>query len=86
MTSTDLFAALRRDVDLQQPLQTIATLKVQCLAAAEPVEPAVKIMRRRDVKHVMVTDTDDRIVGIVSMKDILRLILTASPKLAPDLG
>ncbi|HEU4420726.1 MAG TPA: CBS domain-containing protein [Planctomycetota bacterium] len=86
MTSTDLFAALRRDVDLQQPLQTIATLKVQCLGAFEPVERAVEIMRRRDVKHVMVTDTDDRIVGIVSMKDILKLILTASPKLAPDLG
>ncbi|HZN41503.1 MAG TPA: FAD-dependent oxidoreductase [Planctomycetota bacterium] len=86
VTSTDLFAALRRDVDLQQPLQTIATWKVQCLGPTEPVERAVEIMRRRDVKHVMVTDHDQRIVGIVSLKDILKLILTASPKPAPNLS
>ena len=86
VTSTDLFAALRRDVDLQQPLQTIATTKVHCLGAAEPVERAVEIMRRRDVKHVIVTDHDQRVVGIVSLKDILKLILTASPKPAQNLG
>jgi CBS domain-containing protein len=59
---------------------------VQCLGATEPVERAVEIMRRRDVKHVMVTDHDERIVGIVSLKDILKLILTASPKPAPNLS
>jgi CBS domain-containing protein len=34
----------------------------------------------------MVTDHDERIVGIVSLKDILKLILTASPKPAPNLS
>lgn len=75
VTSTDLFAALRRDVDLQQPLRSIATANVQCLAATDPVARAVEIMRRRNVKHVVVTDGDRRVVGLVSMKDILALVL-----------
>ncbi|HEX5051465.1 MAG TPA: FAD-dependent oxidoreductase [Planctomycetota bacterium] len=86
VTSTDLFAALRRDVDLQQPLQAIATANVQCLAATDTVERAVEIMRRRNVKHVVVTDADRAVVGLVSMKDILALILEASPKVAARRG
>ncbi len=79
VTSTDLFGALRRDVDLAQPLQAIATADVQCLRVTDPIERAVEVMRRRNVKHVIVTDAEQRVVGLVSMTDILRLIL-ASPR------
>ena len=86
VTSTDLFAALRRDVDLQQPLSAFATAHVQCLSVGEPVERAIEIMRRRDVKHVVVTDPEQRVVGLVSMKDILALMLAPSPKVAAEQG
>ena len=79
VTSTDLFAALRRDVDLGQPLLTIATVNVQCLSATDPIERAVEVMRRRNLKHVVITDADRKIVGLVSMKDILALILSDAP-------
>ena len=75
VTSTDLFSALRSDVEMQQPLQSFATANVQCTAADAPIERAVEIMRRRDVKHVVVVDGDQRVVGIVSIKDVLRLVL-----------
>ncbi|MEO6597509.1 MAG: CBS domain-containing protein, partial [Planctomycetota bacterium] len=78
VTSTDLFGALRRDVDLQQPLASIATTNVQCIGADESVERAVEIMRRRNVKHVVVTDHERRVTGLVSMKDILEQILEAA--------
>ena len=78
VTSTDLFAALRADVDLQQPLTAFATAAVQCVTADEPIERAVEIMRRRDVKHVVVTDADQRLVGMLSIKDILGLVLGAA--------
>jgi CBS domain-containing protein len=80
VTSTDLFAALRRDVDLQAPLASFATTRVQCLPADAPVERAIEIMRRRDVKHVVVTDPEQHVVGIVSIKDVLGL---AAPAPAP---
>lgn len=86
VTSTDLFGALRRDVDLQQPLPTIATANVQHLGADDPIERAVEIMRRRNVKHVVVTDAEQQVVGLVSMKDILALILTESPKAVAGRG
>lgn len=78
VTSSDLFGALRRDVDLKLPLRAFATAGVQCVSAATPIARAVEIMRRRDVKHVVVTDEMDRVVGMVSIKDVLRLVLGAA--------
>ena len=43
------------------------------------IERAVEIMRRRDVKHVVVVDAERRVVGIVSIKDVLRLVLANAP-------
>ena len=37
-------------------------------------------MRRRDVKHVVITDDDSRVAGILSLKDVLASVLTALPK------
>lgn len=78
VTSTDVFAALRADSDLQQPLLPLATRDVQCVEATTPIERAVEIMRRRDVKHVVVLDGDRRVVGMVSIKDVLRLVAGAA--------
>lgn len=85
VTSSDLFAALRRDANLQQPLAAIATSRVHQVDAAAPVRQAVEIMRRRDVKHVVVTDGEQRVVGIVSIKDILALVV-AAPTSAAAIG
>jgi NADH dehydrogenase len=86
VTSTDVFAALRSDVDLQQPLHTMASRSVQCVEAEAPIERAVEIMRRRDVKHVVVVDRERRVVGIVSIKDVLRLVLAHAPGAAAAMG
>lgn len=75
VTSTDLFAALRTDLDLGQSMLAIATTQVECVECATPVERAVEIMRRRNVKHVVVTDEQQHVVGIVSIKDVLRNVL-----------
>ncbi len=78
VTSTDLFGALRRDVDLAQPLQAIATAQVQCVSVDAPLERAIEIMRRRNVKHVVVVDAEQRAVGMVSIKDVLAIVLAAA--------
>jgi NADH dehydrogenase len=80
VTSSDLFGALQRDVDLQQPLRTFAVAAVQCVHAGDPIERAVEIMRRRNVKHVVVVDETSRVVGVVSIKDVLAVILAAAPR------
>ena len=82
VTSTDVFGALRSDVDLKQPLASLASKAVQCVTADAPIERAVEIMRRRDVKHVVVVDGERRVVGMVSIKDVLRLVLTHAPTAA----
>ena len=82
VTSTDVFGALRSDVDLKQPLASFGSRTVQCVTADAPIERAVEIMRRRDVKHVVVVDGERRVVGMVSIKDVLRLVLTHAPSTA----
>lgn len=71
-TSTDAFAALRRNVDLDLPLGPLATSRVHTLQQQCTVREAVALMRRYDVKHVVVTDGDQRLAGVVSIKDLLR--------------
>ena len=82
VTSSDLFGALRRDVDLDQPLRAIATISVQCVSADEPMARAIEIMRRRDVKHVVVVDAERHVVGIVSIKDVIARMLADAPAAA----
>ena len=38
------------------------------------------------MKHVVVTDADNRVVGLVSMKDILALIFAAAPAASAGSG
>ncbi len=82
VTSTDLFSALRRDVDLQLPVEAIATARVDCLDRDAPVARAMEIMRRRNVKHVVVVDADRKVAGIVSIKDVLRQVVVPAAETA----
>ncbi len=75
VTSSDLFGALRCDTDLEQPLAAIGTRRVECVTQEVPVARAIEIMRRRDVKHIVVTDDAARVVGILSLKDVLAHVL-----------
>jgi NADH dehydrogenase len=82
VTSTDLFAALRADAGLLQPLSSFATTRVRCLRPGDPIERAIEIMRRFDTQHAVVVDDGQRVVGMLSMKDVLRVILAGAPALA----
>jgi CBS domain-containing protein len=40
-------------------------------------------MRRRNVKHVVIVDGDRHVVGIVSIKDVLRQIVVPAAATVP---
>ena len=80
ITLTDLFYSLRKDVDLDQPLLEFATRKVVTVGPEDPVERAIELMRRYGIKHMPVADAERRVVGMLSFRDLVRVLLQAAPE------
>lgn len=74
-TRTDLYRARQRDLPLEQPLLPICTSHVRSLRTGEPVGRAVELMHRHGVKHVPILDGEDRVIGMVSFRDVLRELM-----------
>ncbi|MFG1607135.1 CBS domain-containing protein [Actinoplanes sp. NPDC049265] len=58
-------------------LATIATREMIMVEQAATVEEAVRAMRERGVRRLLVCDTDRKVVGIISLSD-LALLPTAA--------
>ncbi|MCC6670779.1 MAG: FAD-dependent oxidoreductase [Planctomycetes bacterium] len=81
-TRNDVYGALLGSVDLARPLLQDCAEVVRCVTPAEPVERVIELMRRHDVQYVPVVDDSRRLVGIVSVRDVVRRYLQAVPALA----
>ncbi len=53
---------------------------VACCAAGEPVERALATMREHHVRRLPVVDSDSRVLGIVSLTDIIRYAALPEPE------
>ncbi|MHC4395531.1 MAG: CBS domain-containing protein [Planctomycetota bacterium] len=45
-----------------------------CLALNDPLEKAISLLKKKGLRHVLVTDKNNRLVGIVSDRDVLRYL------------
>jgi CBS domain-containing protein len=59
-------------VDLQKPLTSYMSTPVISIRPNASIKEAMQIMNRRDIRRLVVTDTDNRLQGIVTEKDIFR--------------
>jgi CBS-domain-containing membrane protein len=50
-----------------------------------PIGQAARLMHRRDVKRLVVVDEEDRIVGIVSRRDLLSVFLRSDPEIGKEI-
>lgn len=84
VTDRDLFIALatRNVLASQLSLGEVARHDVWTCGPDDDVRAALDIMRRRQVRRLPVVDAGDRVVGIVSMNDIL-LAVGGSRAVAP---
>jgi CBS domain-containing protein len=53
-------------------LATICTDAVLTVGPADPVESALRLMRERAVRRVVVAEDGDRPVGVISLGDLVR--------------
>jgi CBS domain-containing protein len=72
VTESDLVrcAALGHDPNRMLVKEIMKTPAVTCTPQA-PVEEAYAHMRRNNIRHLPIVDKSDRLVGIVTMKDLI---------------
>lgn len=57
---------------IYRPVEKIMTKEVICLSPENDLEEAIDAMQAEKFRHILVTDEQDKLVGIVSDRDILR--------------
>jgi CBS domain-containing protein len=73
MTDRDLRnkVIIQADCDMTGTVSQIMSSPLSTVPAAAPVSDALMIMMMKNIKHLAVTDADEKVIGIVTNKDIL---------------
>ncbi len=73
MTDRDLRnkVIIQATCDMTRTVSQIMSSPLSTVPAAAPVSDALMIMMMKDIKHLAVTDADEKVIGIVTNKDIL---------------
>jgi CBS domain-containing protein len=75
ITDRDLALALgARDVSPQAQVQKVMTRHVLAIPEDTGIYTATKFMRERGVRRLPVVDGEDRLVGIVTLDDLLHFL------------
>lgn len=73
VSERDVIRALAEGADvLQQPVSALMSTGVHCCRPRDTVESAMSAMTDRRVRHLPVVDDTDRLVGIVSIGDVVK--------------
>jgi CBS domain-containing protein len=76
VTDRDLALALgARDVARQCPVEKVMTRRVVAVPEDADLLAATKFFRECGVRRLPVVDRDDRVVGLVSLDDLLQLLV-----------
>jgi CBS domain-containing protein len=75
LTGRDLALALgAREVSRQAPVREVMTRHVLAIPEDTGIYTASQFMRERQVRRLPVVDREDRLVGIVTLDDLLRFL------------
>jgi len=75
VTDRDLALALgAQGVSVQAQVQKVMTPHVLAIPEDTGIYTATKFMREREVRRLPIVDREDRLVGIVTLDDLLRFL------------
>lgn len=71
-TERDLLRVVASGIDLDKPIEFVATVcDLITVDEDTPVGEAAKIMAQHNIRHLIVTDKSGKVVGILSIRDII---------------
>jgi CBS domain-containing protein len=79
ISERDIIKSIATGENLATPVEEVSTRQVITVKANAEVAEAAKAMNRHRIRHVVVVDDQDRLMGVVSMRDLVgeRATLTA---------
>ncbi len=79
ISERDIIRSVASGAKLNAPVEEVSTRHVITVKANSEVAEAAKAMNKHGIRHVVVVDEQDRLMGVVSMRDLVgeRATLTA---------
>lgn len=79
VSERDVMKAIASGRKLTSPIDEVSTKQVVTVKASSEVAEAAKAMNKHRIRHVVVVDEQGKLVGVVSMRDLVgeRATLTA---------
>lgn len=73
-TEKDLIRAVAEDVPLNQPVEEVMSTPVVTISEQSSLTEAVRLMSERFIRHLPVVDERERLVGMLSARDIIKYV------------
>ena len=79
VSERDIMKAIASGKKLSAPIDEVSTKQVITIRASSEVAEAAKAMNKNRIRHVVVVDEQGKLIGVVSMRDLVgeRATLTA---------
>jgi CBS domain-containing protein len=71
ISERDIIRAIASGRKLGVPVDEVSTKQVITIKASSEVAEAAKAMNRHHIRHVVVVDEQEKLVGVVSMRDLV---------------
>ncbi|MCS7129277.1 MAG: CBS domain-containing protein [Candidatus Caldarchaeum sp.] len=75
----DVIRSLAEERNLDKKVREIARTDIIKLRTEQTIEEAAQAMGRHRIRHIVVVDERDKLVGVVSVRDILQELYSAGP-------
>jgi len=73
-TERDLVKAVANSINLNTELEKVMTKNPVRISYDEYIEKALLVMRENNVRHLPVVNKEDKFVGMISLRDLTKLI------------
>ncbi len=73
-TTKDFIKILNLNLDLKNPIKEFMSQPVETLHNTATISDAIDFIRDKHFKRIVVTDDEDRVMGILTQKELLRIV------------
>ncbi|MCS6784311.1 MAG: CBS domain-containing protein [Candidatus Caldarchaeum sp.] len=79
LSERDVIRSLAEEKNLDKTVGSFCKRDIIKLSADKTVEDAAQVMGKHRIRHVVVVDEKDNLVGVVSARDVLEELYAAEP-------
>lgn len=74
VTERDILRAIADEIDLNMPVSMIMSKNLITINADQDVSEAAALMMQKGIRHLIVVDSNGSLVGVVSIRDVLKAL------------